>query len=142
MVIKNNLVDFYSPSFASMFVGFDRLFDSLSRATEVTVPAYPPTNVSRDGENYTIEMALAGLDDNDIDVEVQENTLTIMHESSETKEEGKLFKGIAQRSFRRQFKLADDIEVVGASLKNGLLCINLTRFIPDEKKPKKIKIES
>ena len=74
MVIKNNLVDFYSPSFASMFVGFDRLFDSLSRATEVTVPAYPPTNVSRDGENYTIEMALAGLDDNDIDVEVQENT--------------------------------------------------------------------
>jgi molecular chaperone IbpA len=87
-------------------------------------------------------MALAGLDDNDIEVEVQENTLTIMHESSEKKEEGKLYQGIAQRSFRRQFKLADDIEVVGASLKNGLLCINLTRFIPEEKKPKKIKIES
>lgn len=142
MVIKHNLVDFYSPSFASMFVGFDRLFDSLSRATEVSAPTYPPTNVNRDGENYTIEMALAGLDDNDIDIEVQENTLTIMHESSEKKEEGKLFKGIAQRSFRRQFMLADDIEVVGASLRNGLLCINLTRFIPDEKKPKKIKIES
>ena len=78
MVIKNNLVDFYSPSFTSMFVGFDRLFDSLSKATEISVPTYPPTNVSRDGENYTIEMALAGLDDNDIEVEVQERTLTIM----------------------------------------------------------------
>ena len=103
MVIKNNLVDFYSPSFTSMFVGFDRLFDSLSRATESSVPSYPPTNVSKDGENYRIEMALAGLDDKDIKVEVQENTLTIMHESEQT-EEDKLYKGIAQRSFRRQFK--------------------------------------
>ena len=141
MVIKNNLVDFYSPSFTSMFVGFDRLFDSLSRATESSVPSYPPTNVSKDGENYKIEMALAGLDDKDIKVEVQENTLTIMHESEQT-EEDKLYKGIAQRSFRRQFKLSDDIEVVDATLKNGLLCINLTRFIPDAKKPKQIKIKT
>jgi molecular chaperone IbpA len=108
-----------------------------------SLPTYPPYNVIRDGDQYTIEVALAGIDKKDLAVEAQENTLSISYESSNKDEEGenKLYRGIAQRSFRRQFSLSEDVEVTGATFKNGLLKIDLERIIPEEKRPKLIKIK-
>ena len=108
----------------------------------LSLPSYPPFNVVKDGDQYIVEVALAGIDKKDLDVEVQENTLSISYDSSNKEEsDNKLYRGIAQRSFRRQFSLAEDVEVTGASFKNGLLQIDLERIIPEEKQPKQIKIK-
>ena len=143
---RYGLVDFGDPIFSSLFVGFDRLFENMAQmsAGSKSLPSYPPYNVVKDGDRYVIEVALAGIDKKDLDVKVQENTLSIAYESSSNKEESsdnKLYRGIAQRSFRRQFSLAEDVEVTGASFKNGLLKIDLERIIPEEKQPKQIKIK-
>lgn len=140
---RHGLVDFGDPVFSSLFLGFDEHFERIAQlaAGSKVLPNYPPYNVIRDGDNYTIEVALAGIDKKDLEVETQENTLRISYESS--KEEGSetsLHKGIAQRSFKREFSLAEDIKVVDAVFKNGLLEISLERIIPEEKKSKKIKI--
>ena len=136
------LLDLKHPNFTTSFVGFDRLFNELFKhqGLQYSPPSYPPYNLVKDGDNYTIEMALAGLTDKDIDVEVAENVLTISYEKVEDKDEEVIHKGLAMRSFKRSFNLAEDIEVKKASFKNGLLSIVMERIIPDEKKPRKIKI--
>jgi len=136
------LLDLKHPNFTTSFVGFDRLFNELFRhqSLQNSIPNYPPYNLIRNGDIYTIEMALAGLTDKDIDVEVSENVLTISYEKVEDKDDEVLHKGLAMRSFSRSFNLAEDIEVKKASFKNGLLSIVMERIIPDEKKPRKIKI--
>ncbi len=141
---RHGLVDFGDPIFSSLFVGFDRLFENMAQmsAGSKSLPSYPPFNVVKDGDQYIVEVALAGIDKKDLDVEVQENTLSISYDSSNKEEsDNKLYRGIAQRSFRRQFSLAEDVEVTGASFKNGLLQIDLERIIPEEKQPKQIKIK-
>ena len=141
---RYGLVDFGDPIFSSLFVGFDRLFENMTQmsAGSKSLPTYPPYNVIKDGDQYTIEVALAGIDKKDLAVEAQENTLSVSYESSSKDEaENKLYRGIAQRSFRRQFSLAEDVEVTGATFKNGLLKIDLERIIPEEKRPKQIKIK-
>jgi len=141
---RYGLVDFGDPIFSSLFVGFDRLFENMTQmsAGSKSLPTYPPYNVIKDGDQYTIEVALAGIDKKDLAVEAQENTLSVSYESSSKDEaENKLYIGIAQRSFRRQFSLAEDVEVTGATFKNGLLKIDLERIIPEEKRPKLIKIK-
>ena len=141
---RHGLVDFGDPIFSSLFVGFDRLFENMAQlsAGSKSLPSYPPFNVVKDGDHYIVEVALAGIDKKDLDVEVQENTLSISYESSNKEEsDNKLYRGIAQRSFRRQFSLAEDDEVTGAIFKNGLLQIDLERIIPEEKRPKQIKIK-
>ena len=141
---RHGLVDFGDPIFSSLFVGFDRLFENMAQmsAGSKSLPSYPPFNVVKDGDQYIVEVALAGIDKKDLDVEVQENTLSISYESSNKEEsDNKLYRGIAQRSFRRQFSLAEDVEVTGATFKNGLLQIDLERIIPEEKRPKQIKIK-
>ena len=141
---RHGLVDFGDPIFSSLFVGFDRLFENMAQmsAGSKSLPSYPPFNVVKDGDHYIVEVALAGIDKKDLDVEVQENTLSISYESSNKEEsDNKLYRGIAQRSFRRQFSLAEDVEVTGATFKNGLLQIDLERIIPEEKRPKQIKIK-
>ena len=141
---RHGLVDFGDPIFSSLFVGFDRLFENMAQlsAGSKSLPSYPPFNVVKDGDHYIVEVALAGIDKKDLDVEVQENTLSISYESSNKEEsDNKLYRGIAQRSFRRQFSLAEDVEVTGAIFKNGLLQIDLERIIPEEKQPKQIKIK-
>jgi molecular chaperone IbpA len=86
-------------------------------------------------------MAMAGLTDKDVDVVLEDRTLTITYEKSEEDiDKGVIHKGLAQRSFKRSFNLADDIEVQKAQLKNGLLSIRMERIVPDEKKPQKIKL--
>jgi len=142
---RHGLVDFGDPIFSSLFVGFDRLFENMAQlsAGSKSLPSYPPFNVVKDGDHYIVEVALAGIDKKDLAVEAQENTLSISYESSNKDEEGenKLYRGIAQRSFRRQFSLSEDVEVTGATFKNGLLKIDLERIIPEEKRPKLIKIK-
>ena len=141
---RYGLVDFGNPIFSSLFVGFDRLFENMAQlsAGSKSLPSYPPFNVVQDGNQYVIEVALAGIDKKDLDVKVQENTLRIAYDSSKEKaDDDKLYRGIAQRSFRRQFSLAEDVEVTGASFKNGLLQIDLERIIPEEKRLKQIKIK-
>ena len=147
MVRKRNdfygMVDFRDPIFSSLFVGFDGLFNNMSEmsAGSKSLPSYPPYNVLQDGDDYVIEIALAGFKKKDIDITSQENTLTVSYESSEDEGDNKLYKGIAQRSFKRQFNLSEDIEIEGASFVDGMLNIFLKRIIPEEKKPKKIKIK-
>ena len=140
---SKNILDLNNRLYQTSYVGFDRLFDEFFRLQSSTknVPNYPPYNLVKDGDSYTIEMAMAGLTDKDVDVVLEDRTLTISYEKSEEdSDEGVIHKGLAQRSFKRSFNLADDIEVQKAQLKNGLLSIRMERIVPDEKKPQKIKL--
>lgn len=136
-----------SPLYRST-VGFDRLFSLLDSVgfNEASVPSYPPYNIERFDENaYRITMAVAGFREQDLNIEVKENTLTIRGEKheQETAERGEiLHQGIAARGFERRFQLADHVEVVGASLENGLLHVNLKRELPEAMKPRTIEISS
>jgi molecular chaperone IbpA len=140
---SKNILDLNNRLYQTSYVGFDRLFDEFFRLQSSTknVPNYPPYNLIKDGDSYTIEMAMAGLTDKDVDVVLEDRTLTISYEKSEEdNDQGVIHKGLAQRSFKRSFNLADDIEVQKAQLKNGLLSIRMERVVPDEKKPQKIKL--
>ena len=116
---------------------FDRLFDYVTHQAEST--GYPPYNIQKTEDyKFEIEMALAGFDKKDIEIEVAEGVLTV--KSLKDKDTGAtddytLYKGISQRNFNRKFTLADDIVVKGAELKNGMLTITLERIVPEEKKP-------
>lgn len=136
-------VDF-SPLYRST-VGFDRLFSMLDTlASPEGTQSYPPYNIERTGENtYRITMAVAGFGENEIEIEAHRNQLTVKgqksdEEASDTTEV--LYRGIASRAFERRFQLADFVEVAGASLKNGLLHIDLKREIPEQMKPRKIEV--
>jgi len=129
-------------------VGFDRIFDRLVEIENHPTQGggFPPYNirVNKAEDKFSIELALARLDESDVDIEVKENQLTIKstYDTKEETTEVFVHKGISKRKFTRSFTLADDIEVVGASFKNGLLTIGLERIIPDHKKPQKIKINN
>ena len=122
---------------------FDRLFDYVTHQAEST--GYPPYNIQKTEDyKFEIEMALAGFDKKDIEIEVAEGVLTV--KSLRDKDTGAtddytLYKGISQRNFTRKFTLADDIVVKGAELKNGMLTINLERIVPEEKKPQLIEVK-
>ena len=121
-------------------VGFDRLFDQLASSSRVT-NSYPPYDILKDDDyNFKIEMALAGFSKKDIEVEVAENLLTIKSVRENNQDSKNGYKGISYRKFTREFTIADDIEVKDAKLEDGLLTIKLERIVPDEKKPKLIKI--
>jgi molecular chaperone IbpA len=127
-------------------VGFDRLFLMLDQLVGVeAAPSYPPYNIERTGENaYRISVAVAGFTDQDLSIEVKENTLTLRGEKK-TADERKgdvLYQGIAARTFERRFQLADGVQVTGAALENGLLHVDLVREIPEAKKPRSIPINS
>lgn len=134
-----------SPLYRST-VGFDRMFNLLDTLGGVdnTGQTYPPYNIERTGENdYRVTMAVAGFGEDDINVEVKEDTLTVKGEKkseSEQKEEQYLYRGIAARSFERRFQLADHVEVKGAILENGLLHVDLVREVPEAAKPRTIAI--
>lgn len=127
-------------------VGFDRLFSLLDDfgSFDGSAPTYPPYNIERTGENaYRISVAVAGFTENDLNIEVKENTLTIRGEkqSAERNEKAEvLYQGIAARAFERRFQLADHVEVKGASLENGLLHVDLVRELPEAMKPRQIPI--
>jgi molecular chaperone IbpA len=139
-------VDF-APLYRST-VGFDRLFSLLDTlgTPDNGGQSYPPYNIERTGDDsYRISMAVAGFSDQEISIEAHRNVLTVKGERNEEKtEDGKevLYRGIAARAFERRFQLADHVEVKDASLKNGLLHIDLKRNVPEELKPRKIEITS
>ena len=126
-------------------VGFDRTFDTLellasSRAKETN---YPPYNIRKISEDqYAIELAVAGFEDKDIDIELVEETLTIKGNRPKEAGDGLLHQGLAARDFIKKFVLSDDMEIKGAALSNGMLYVGLERIIPDGKKPRKIKLTS
>jgi molecular chaperone IbpA len=124
-------------------VGFDRLFSMLDAFD--SAPGYPPYNIERTGENaYRISVAVAGFGENDLSIQVKENTLTIKGEKHdfEKKNAELLHQGIAARAFERVFQLADYVQVQAAKLENGLLHVDLVREIPEAKKPRQIPIGS
>jgi len=123
-------------------VGFDRVFDLLDTVGKAETGGYPPYNIERLDENdYRITIAVAGFAEDELDVELHENTLTVTGSRGES-DEGRtfLYQGIAGRSFQRRFQLAEHVKVAGASLVNGLLNIELQREIPETAKPRKISI--
>jgi molecular chaperone IbpA len=106
------------------------------------IPTYPPYNIRQTGENtYVIEIAVAGFGKQDLELELQDGKLTVKGniQTNDT-DDNYIFKGIADRAFTRQFILADTVEIKNADLINGMLKVWLERFIPEDKKPKKINI--
>ena len=135
----------FSPLYRSA-IGFDHLaslLDSVS-SNERSASSYPPYNIElvKDDE-YRISMAVAGFNDDEVNVEVENNTLTVSSNKEESKDDAQrnyLHRGIAERNFKRTFKLADHIKVTGATMENGLLHIELAREIPEAMKPRTIEI--
>ena len=127
--------------FRPLTIGFDRYFDELERLTSHTQTNYPPYNiVKEDAENFSIELAVAGFGKKDIEITKEKNVLTIEGKIDEDSKDF-VHKGLASRAFRRSFTLADDVEVSGADLKDGILLVKLVRIIPEEDKPISIKIK-
>ncbi|SVD36149.1 uncharacterized protein METZ01_LOCUS389003 [marine metagenome] len=134
-----NLPDFYKAT-----IGFDRLFDDLTTTfASNTSGGYPPYNIVKVSDSsYSISLAVAGFDKDEIKVEQDGNQLSINAEKKDSKEEIEyLYKGIGTRNFRREFSLADYVEVKSSKLDNGILVVTLEQNIPDEKKPRNIKID-
>ena len=125
-------------------VGFDRVFDQLQNyaSHNATSSGFPPYNIRKEGEfSYVIDMELAGFSKNDIEVEVADGLLTVRSVKENEENEESIYRGISYRKFNRKFTLADEIVVKDASLENGMLVISLERIVPEEKKPRKIKIK-
>ena len=133
--------------FEKFFVGFEepmaqmqKLHDDLTK----NIPNYPPYNIRKNAENsYTIEIAVAGFAQNEIDIEIDGGKLIIKGNVASTEPENNfLFKGIATRAFTRAFAIDDQIEVKDAEYFNGMLKIALERMIPETQKPKKVPVKT
>ncbi|TYK64323.1 Hsp20 family protein [Colwellia echini] len=153
-----NTTDF-SPLYRS-FIGFDHLAGLIDKASQPgKQSSYPPYNIELLAENqYRITMAVAGFRDEDIDIESKDNSLIVIGTKLDTNSQDAdnkaingaastnkkprqfLHQGIAERNFERKFQLGDHVKVVGASMENGLLHIDLEREIPEALKPRKIAI--
>lgn len=130
-----------TPLFRST-VGFDRMGRLLDTASNTEAPTYPPYNIEKlDDEAYRVTMAVAGFNPTDLDITQNNNTLVVTGDKAEGEKQF-LHQGIATRTFKRQFELADHVNVSNASLENGMLVIDLQREIPEELKPRKILIGS
>lgn len=139
----NTLTKFDLTPFHRSTVGFDRMFDLLDRQfTNSAGQGYPPYNIIREGDDlYKIEIAVAGFQENELDITVKDSVLTVFGEQSRDDSESVyLHRGISSRSFTRSFTLGDHVEVKTAVVENGLLIISLAREVPEEARPKKIPI--
>ena len=126
-------------------VGFDRLFDMLADDSfrVASEQSYPSYNIERtDEDSYEITLAVAGFAPEEILVQVHDGVLTVEGRKADKAERHYLYQGISARSFRRQFNLADHVEVSGATFENGLLQIQLAREIPEAMKPRRIEVKS
>ena len=132
-------------------IGFDDMFDQfenmLGNGNLAMQSNYPPYNIRKTGsDKYSIEVALAGFSKKDVEVEFEDNLLTVrtkqVNKSDDKNVNGEiLHKGISQRQFARSFTIADDVKVNGAELKDGLLTIACERIVPEYKKKKLIEIK-
>ena len=127
-------------------IGFDSMFDRLLGPSTQHVSnsqGYPPYNIRKDGDTkYFIEMAVAGLSEEDLEVELKETVLEIRSKQSTEDEANYVHRGIAKRTFERAFTLSDDIVVKGCDLTNGMLTVELEKVIPEEKRARLIPIGS
>jgi molecular chaperone IbpA len=131
--------------FDKFFVGFDdqlTKFQKLHNDIAKNIPNYPPYNIKKvDDTHYTIELAVAGFGQTDIDIELADGKLVVRGNTNSESEEGNfLFKGIANRAFTRAFALNDEVVVNDAEIVNGMLKIALERLVPEQKQPKKIPV--
>jgi molecular chaperone IbpA len=130
----------FSPLWRST-VGFDRLFDLAESAQRATEDHYPPYNIERVGDDaYQISLAVAGFSPDEISITAEQNVVTIEGSKPEKADREFLYRGISTRQFKRQFNLADYVQVKNASFDNGLLKIELVREIPEAMKPRRIAI--
>ena len=126
-------------------VGFDRLAQMMNQAHRIdqTNASYPPYNIETiDDNQYQITLALAGFTQDDLEITSEQNTLVIRGKIDNDVERQYLHRGIANRSFERKFQLADHVKVTTAAMENGLLHIQLMKEVPEEMKPRTIKINS
>ena len=146
--MKNNLSIFNN--LRPITVGFDDMFDHFEHMMDDsffrgTLGNFPPYNIVKTGDNtYDVELALAGFNKKDIEVEYKENLLTVKSKKQEeTKDEdgNVIHRGISKRMFSKSFTIANDVEVKGAELKDGLLKVSMERIIPEHKKAKLIDIK-
>jgi molecular chaperone IbpA len=142
------ILNFTDPFFTTRVLGFEPLFDRLQRLSESNErsSSYPPYNISKDGNLFAIEIAVAGLSKEDIQIELANGVLSVSYDGPKSElingEDKVVYQGIAQRAFKQQFTLSEDVVVQDAELINGLLTISLEKIIPDEKKPRMIKIST
>ena len=133
-------------------VGFDSIFDHFGSMFDDDFindiqPSYPPYNIVKSGKNtYDIEVALAGFNKKDINVNVEDGMLTIESVKDKSEKEvednnGVLHKGISKRYFKRSFTIANDVKVTGAKLEDGLLRVSMEKIVPEEKKLKTIQVK-
>ena len=152
MVNKTFVPAFFSQDvikdFDKFFVGFDesaKQLQALHADLTKNIPNYPPYNIRKNDENsYTIEIAVAGFGESEIDITIDGGKLIVKGnvETETDTSNDYLFKGIATRAFTRAFAIDDHIEVKNAELFNGMLKIALERLIPEEKKPKKVPVKT
>jgi molecular chaperone IbpA len=129
------------------FVGFDEQLNRFQKIhDDITknIPNYPPYNIRKTGDNtYTIEMAVAGFGQSEIDIEIDGGKLIVRgNVAADNETNDYIFKGIAARAFTRSFAIDDQIEVKDAELFNGMLKIALERLVPEDKKPKKVAVKT
>ena len=125
-------------------VGFDRVFEriqAMHQPTDRGTQKYPPYNITKESDTtYIVEMAVAGFTDDSLDIQVKEGVLTVEGKVEDSTDKEYIHRGIASRAFTRTFTLAETVIVKDAGLENGMLRILLENVIPEEQKPKKIKI--
>ena len=133
-------------------IGYDDVFDHFEsmfnhQYDSINVPNYPPYNILKTGKyTYDIQVALAGYGKKDVDVSFENSVLTIKSVKDKDEKEvedndGVLHKGIAKRMFSKSFTIAEDVEIKGAELKDGLLNVSMEKIIPDHKKARTIEIK-
>ena len=128
--------------FSPFSVGFDEMFNTLQRAS-IPQSNYPPYDILKEDDKYIIRIAIAGFKKSDVDIQLDNNTLTVSvcHEDNTGKQRAEfLHKGISSKEFYKSFALAEHVEVKKATMSDGILRIMLEKNIPDSEKPKKIKI--
>jgi molecular chaperone IbpA len=128
--------------FSPFSVGFDEIFNTLHRAS-IPQSNYPPYDILKEDDKYIIRIAIAGFKKSDVDIEIEDNTLTVSvcREDNTGKQRAEfLHKGISSKEFYKSFALAEHVEVKKATMSDGILQIILEKNIPDSEKPKKIKI--
>jgi molecular chaperone IbpA len=131
------------PSIYKFAIGFDNMFDELMRTSAHQATNYPPYNVIRTGEDtFIVEVAVAGFNEGDITVSLDNRQLTVTgsKQGEQVLNYEYVHRGISSRDFKQSFTLAEHVEVLNATVKNGILTVYLERKIPEEKKPKTIDI--
>ena len=144
LYVNSKLVgDLDMPSILRQAVGFDQIFNELHKNIGSTSNNYPPYNIIKKNDTtYSIEVAVAGFGEEELDVEIENGQLHVKGDaSSRVETDGEyLHQGIALRNFDRTFTIAENVEIKGAVVKNGLLAIDMEHIIPESAKPKKIAI--